>query len=656
MPKYFVKYKKTSIEPEEIFLDSAAKSSKEPLERLEVSVPALYIRIALFFAIGALLLIGLLTFNHQIVKGKTWQKLAEDNRLRLLFSEAPRGLIFDRYGKLLAENKMIFDVSIVSLDLPKEDELLKKEAKILAESLNLKDQPIYLKLKALSENPIAEAKILFPAISRDLALLLKAKENELPGIIVSGRFQRKYSGGPALSHVIGYTGRVSSQELKTNPALKPDDKIGRTGIEAFYDDVLRGKRGEVRYEIDSRLEVVQKYEESGYQPGKNIKLTIDSEFQKYLYQIMSIFVGARYGGGAAVAMDPQTGEILALVSVPSYDNNLFSEGISKQDFERLINSPQKPLFNRAISGEYSSGSTIKPFIAAAALGEKIIDPKKEIPDVEGRLIVPNPYDPSRPSIYRDWTVHGMVDMRRAIAESCNVYFYILGGGFRGNIGDIFVDQAGLGIERIKKYLLDFGWGKALGIDLPGEKSGLIPDPAWKKESRKSDPTWRIGDTYITSIGQGDILVTPLQLTVSTAIFANGGKLLKPYLLEQIAEPDGHNIVYNGATTILRSFEFLQEELRVIKEGMRLSVAAGSSRRLADLPFEVAGKTGSVQVSSNLEKTNAIFVSFMPYKDPKLVLTILVEGGGEGGATAVPLAREALTWYWQNRILNQPGNL
>jgi penicillin-binding protein 2 len=660
MRNYFVKFKKTSLEPEEILLDPIAAKSKEPFSRLELAVPRLYSRIVFFVASLMLLTFLSLSFYYQFVRGSTYSRLSEDNRLRLLITQAPRGIIYDRYGKPLVTNEMIFDVVAVPLSLPKEDALLLQVARETAPLLDFKEEALLRQLQDIRNTEKAEPVLLAENISRQATLVFEAKSNSLPGIQVSGRFQRRYFFGAALSHVLGYTGRVSAQEMKDDPSISAKDVVGREGIEAYYDRLLRGKKGKEAYEINAALEVTEEKGRVVYEPGSNLRLSIDAEFQAFLYETLRPFTSGRPGGAAAVALDPRTGEVLSLLSLPSYDNNLFARGISQAEFQNLLTDPAKPLFNRAVAGEYSSGSTIKPFLAAAALEEKVIDPKTKIPVVEPRLVVANPYDPERPTIYRDWQTHGWVDMAQAIAVSSNVYFYILGGGYQGSIGEYPVNQKGLGVERIKKYLSRFGWGTSLGIDLPGEKSGLLPDPTWKEKARPKDPTWRVGDTYILSIGQGDLLTTPLQLTAATAIFANGGKLYAPQLVRQVLDPtaepaDGIN---DGevAPRLIRSFDFSKEELRVIREGMRLTVAAGSARRLADLPFPVAGKTGTVQVSSSLERTNAIFVSFMPYDEPELILTILVEGGGEGGATAVPIAREALTWYWYNRILNRASSL
>ncbi len=648
MPDYFVKYSKNSIEPEEIFLDSGASGSKEPFEKLEFMVSPRAMRGVVLLGFLFLCFALAFSFYYQIVQRAAFTRQAEENRLRLLFHEAPRGLIFDRYGKVLAENKMVFEVLALSAELPSDDTLLQGEARKVAEILGFDANAIFLKLEGIRKKNVAEPQVVFSDIPSSSALVVKAKEAELTGIFLSSRFERVYPYGSAFSHLLGYTGKVREDELKQDPTLGPKDMVGRNGLEAFYDKFLRGEEGKTVYEVDARLESREKETEVGYLAGNNLLLSIDAEFQKVLYGSLGAAIGTRFGGGAAVALDPKTGEVLALVSFPGYDNNLFAQGISSQEFSNLTKDRQRPLFNRTVSGEYSSASTIKPLIAIAALKEKIIDPLKKIPAF-GSLVVPNPYDPEKPSVFRDWRVHGFVDMREAIANSANVYFYIIGGGFRGKVEEYFVDQKGLGIENIKKYLTLFGWGKSLGIDLPGEKSGFLPDPEWKAEHNKADPTWRVGDTYITSIGQGSLLVTPLQLTVAHAVFANGGKLLKPFIVKSVVDSETNLTVQTREPEVLRTLDFSQAEMDVIREGMRLTIAAGSARRLSDLPFSVAGKTGSAQVSSSLENTNAVFVSFMPYEDPKLVLTILVEGGGEGGATAVPIAKEALRWYWEHRL-------
>jgi len=461
---------------------------------------------------------------------------------------------------------------------------------------------------------------------------LKIRETELPGIRVEGKFDRVYPYGPAISHLLGYVGNMSARDKERIPDISPREIVGKSGLELLYDDLLRGKSGKQAIDVNSGLLVVGTERLSLPEPGEDLKLTIDADFQEYLYRTLINNLSVYgYERAAAVAIQPKTGEVLAIASIPSFDNNALVKGLSQKEYSSLIADSRKPLFNRAISGIYSPGSTIKPMIAAAALQEKVIKPDTLIDDSDGRIIVPNPYDPERPSIYRDWKAHGLTDMRRAIAESCNVYFYSVGGGY-GNI-------KGLGIGRIDKYLELFGFGKSTGFGLESEASGLIPSPENKKETRPSDPIWRIGDTYITSIGQGDILVTPLQLAMAYSAIANGGALLKP------------RVIMDSASTspiIVRNAFIDPENLKVVQEGMRLTVAAGSARSLSDLPFEVAGKTGTVQVSGTAE-TNAVFAAYAPYDDPAIVLVIIVERGGEGSYSAVPIAKQVLLWYWQNRL-------
>ncbi len=309
------------------------------------------------------------------------------------------------------------------------------------------------------------------------------------------------------------------------------------------------------------------------------------------------------------------------MSFPNFDNNEFIKGLSPESFDKIIQDKNEPLLNRAIAGQYPSGSTIKPLIAAAALEEGIISPDKQL-NCPGQLTLKDKYNPNIFWTFPDWKAHGPVNMNKAIAESCNVYFYTIGGGY----GDI----EGLGIEKIAKYLKLFGWGQALGIDLPGEMTGLVPSPLWKEETK--DEEWYIGDTYNVSIGQGDIGVTPLQLAIATAAIANNGKVFQPQLTEN-SEP---NIIRQG---------FIEEDfLEVVKRGMREAVISGSAKALYDLPVKAAGKTGTAQVSKT-KAPHSWFTVFAPYDNPEIVLTILIENGGEGSVTALPVAKEVLSWWF-----------
>lgn len=640
MKKYFIKRPKLTIEPEEILLDPVAAKNPNPYERMEFPVSSFWGKFFISSLLAALVFLGGLVVYYQISRGDEFLVRAEENRLRFLFEDAPRGIIEDRVGKVVAENHMVFDVLVFSLDLPKEIQALQKEGEAVAENLGLEGGAVVEVLKRIQAKNLAEPAVLVSNIRREGAISLKSREIDLPGIRVQGRYQRYYQQGSALAHVIGYTGRVSAKEIEVNPNFRPRDLVGRQGLEAKWDELLRGVRGETRYEVDAALKNLQEKERIAPEPGKKLKLAIDSELQDYFYQIMlSQMRRVGLDRGAGVALDPRTGEVLALVSLPSFDNNLFAQGISQEAFSRLSQSKSKPLFNRAVAGEYSPGSTIKPFMAAAGLQEGVIKPETEIIDDEGKIVVPNPYDPEKPTIFRDWKIHGPMNVKEALADSCNVYFYTVGGGHK-NI-------KGLGISRIKKYLLDFGFGSELGLDLLGERQGLVPDPEWKENNRIRDPIWRIGDTYLTSIGQGDLELTPLQLAAATAAIANGGKLWAPYLVKAIFNEDG--LYQEFLPKLIREIPIDSRWLEVVKEGMRLAVTRGTASALADMPIKVAGKTGTAQVLSNTQ-TNAFFTSFAPLEDPQIVLVVVVENGQGGITNAVPVAKEVLSWWWANRYL------
>ena len=350
-------------------------------------------------------------------------------------------------------------------------------------------------------------------------------------------------------------------------------------------------------------------------------------------------IGAKKG--VAVAMDPKTGGILAMVSIPSFDNNSFSKGITQREWENLINNPNKPLLNRVIGGRYPTGSTIKPLIAAAALQEGLITENKTI-NCEGKIVIDNPWFPDKPFIFRDWTIHGITNVRKAIAESCNVFFYIIGGGYK--------NFKGLGAEKIKHYLNLFGWGQILGIDIGGEIKGFIPDKEWKKERFNSpNNIWMPGDTYNLSIGQGYILIPPLEVVASFAAIANGGKLLKPMLVQKIID-ENQNVIQEFHPEVIREGFIDEKNLEIVREGMREAVIYGSATILNDLPVKAAAKTGTAQTSKEGYYHNWLTV-FAPYDDPQIVLTLMVEEVPGLHVVVAPVAKEVLNWYFTK---NEPS--
>jgi len=324
-----------------------------------------------------------------------------------------------------------------------------------------------------------------------------------------------------------------------------------------------------------------------------------------------------------------------MVSVPGFDNNLFSGGISKIQYEKIVSDPLNPFFNRAVSGTYPTGSTIKPLIASAALEEHIIDPDKELL-THGYIEIPNEYDPEIVYRFADNADHGLVDMRDALAVSSNVYFYTIGGGYE--------DQQGLGPTRIKDYLLKFGWGAETGIDLPGEVRGLIPDPAWKKKAKGEG--WWDGDTYLFSIGQGNVLATPLQVVSSFAAIANGGTLYTPRMVKEIITKEAPKTI---PSQVAKADIIAPDNIEVVRDGMRQAVKWGSSLLLNSLPVSSAAKTGTAQTGRKDEDGKDYLYSwvsvFAPYENPEIVLTVMVEDAKEGSLAVLPVAQEVLQWYF-----------
>lgn len=629
MKKYFIRRPRNVIEPEEILLD--ARRLELPLtERMEFAVPERAIQA--LFSIGIAAIAGLFGYSIYLgaVKHQVFIAEAESNRLRPVFQQAPRGIIYDRFGTVLAKNQEVFDISALSLALPRDESELREIARRLAVLLQVDAEEALARLNHVKNLAYAEPVELWTNISREKAVAFEKAQEDFEGIQLRGRYIRVYPHGAAFSHLLGHTGAITASELERLPHSFANDIVGRSGIEEMYDASLRGEKGREEIEINARLEIIDVRRAAAAKAGEDLRLSIDAELQKKLYATMQNHMRPRgYDSGAAVALNPQTGEILALVSLPSFDNNLFAQGISAAEHSALRRNPSRPFFNRAIQGTYSPGSTIKPLIAAAALEEGIVQPDTLIDTSRGRIIIPNPYHPARPAIFRDWQPHGWIDARRAIAWSSNIYFYVVGGGYG--------DKQGLGITRISEYLKRFGLGAATGIDFPEEASGLVPNPEWRQAARPQDPRWRLGDTYLTSIGQGDMLLTPLQLAIGYAAIANGGYLLQPHL----------NLNQSDRVSARRNLGISTETLNVVREGMRMTATVGTARMLNFLPFSTAGKTGTAEVTR--DRIDALFAVYAPAENPSIQLVVIVERGGEGSAIAVPIANDLLTWYGENRL-------
>jgi len=572
------------------------------------------------------------TFYLQAFAGGKLQKMAEENTIRSLPLVSERGVIYEQSMKQLVFNRPSFDFVCDKRDLPEDRE---EKERILRESAALVSTS-FAEIKEGFDKTTNPKFLVTANLSREQLIILEVKAEELKGCEIQKNTIREYATDSALAHVLGYTAKVSADELKKLSGYALTDQIGKTGIEKSYEVELRGFPGRKLFEKDALGRIVKESGEIASEPGNSLMLWLDLELQEKVKEALENTlnrIGAKKAVG--IALDPKTGGVLAMVSIPGFDNNLFSQGISQAQYEEIISDPLKPLFNRALSGTYPTGSTIKPLVASAALQEHLIDPNKEIL-THGYIEVPNKYDPEIVYRFADNADHGLVAMRDAIAVSSNVYFYTIGGGFE--------DQKGLGPTRLKNYLQLFGWGSKTGIDLPGEAQGLIPDSEWKK--RVIGEGWWDGDTYYLSIGQGYLLVTPLQVASSFVPIANGGTLYKPQMVKEILTKE---IAKSIPPQVVKENIIDRENLDVVRDGMRQAVKWGSSVMLNQLPVSSAAKTGTAQTGrKDAEGKDLLFswVSvFAPYDNPEIVLTVMVEDAKEGSLAVLPVAQEVLQWYF-----------
>lgn len=618
--KYRVFKNGNEIETEEALVHSQLEDEGD----IEYSLGKIRIY-AIGAAMAAVILIFILrVFYLQIVSGSSYRQEAIDNRIKRVLIEAPRGIIFSRDAEQLVWNNSVFDLAINSKLFPETEEERQKAADNILESLNFSDREKFKETameSILKFDKNKSSSVVYKNIPRELVLSIETAPLKFPGLEILEGISRYYPKKDIISHILGYIGSASKEDLQDGII---SGYVGKSGVEMQYDKTLRGIEGVQLIEVDSKG-ANKKYLASRLpESGKDIFLSLDFRLQEIVFNALSKKIqeiGAKKG--AAIAINPKNGEILSLVSLPSFDNNIFSGSISKKEYSKIAGDKDNPLFNRAISGEYPPGSTIKPVMALAALEEKVISDRTIIQD-NGVIRIANKYNPDVVYTYYGWQRAGLgpMDVYSAIAQSSDIFFYTAGGG-DGNIG-------GLGIEKMDDYFYKFGLGEILRIDLPGESGGLVPTPEWKKKTKGED--WFLGNTYHVSIGQGDLLSTPLQVAMWTAAIANGGIAMRPH------------IILDAPKEIVFSLNADKKNIAIIQKAMRLSITDGSARALSSLSVEVAGKTGTAETGVK-EVTHAWFTCFAPYKDPEIALTILIEEGGGGAAVAVPVAQEILEgWF------------
>ncbi|HHM05293.1 MAG TPA: penicillin-binding protein 2 [Gammaproteobacteria bacterium] len=574
----------------------------------------------------------------QILGHEHFSTLSEKNRVDIVPVPPTRGLIYDRNGVLLAQNIPSFSLEIVPEQVSDLDQTLRGLGKLVAISAEDLDS-FHRQLQR--KHPFEAIPLRF-RLSEEEVARFAVNRHRFPGVDIQARLTRDYPLGKLAVHVVGYMGRISEDELKRldTSNYRGTSHIGKTGVERFYEGILHGAVGHQQVETNASGRVVRVLSRTPSRPGYDIYLTLDADLQA----VAQAALGTRRG--AVVAIEPQSGQILTLVSQPGFDPNAFVRGISRDDYAALRNSHDQPLFNRALRGLYPPGSTLKPFIGLAGLEYREIT-------AQSRTFCPGWYSlEGDDHKYRDWKRggHGTMTLRTALMQSCDVYFYDL--------------ALALGIDRIHAYLSHFGFGRPSGVDLPGEAAGLLPSRQWKRRKRRQ--AWFPGETLITGIGQGFTLTTPLQLAAATATLANGGTLMRPQILRATRTGNEAQLNIQAPVQIARVPQSAPEHWGTVVDAMEAVVhnARGTAHAMSRaIGYKMAGKTGTAQVfgiaqdeeydAGEIEerlRDHALFIAFAPVEHPKIAVAVIVENGGSGGAVAGPVARAVIDHY----LSNQPG--
>jgi len=606
-------------------------------QQLNQKLWALRIAVLLAFAVLALQLARL-----QIIDGSTYQQRAELNQLRIEPAIPPRGIIYDRNGVPVVRNVPSFSAAVVAADVPKASTL--QIAGGLQDLTGVPAMETVLKIEqARQSNDPFTPVIIKDGMTEDETFHLREELSRLPGVQVVVEPVRQYVGGPDLSDVLGYMGRVDAEDyaILKDRGYVASDSIGKAGVEAAYEKYLRGVTGRKEIEKDASGREIRVLGQEAATPGNDLVLSIDLDLQKKVAQLLA--AAPNGGQAAAVVMDVHTGEILALVSLPTYDDNVFSGKIDETKLQQYLNDPNKPLVNHAISEQYAPGSIFKQITGSAALQEGVATPSTTIVS-NGYINVPNEYNPSIVYTFRDWRTLGSLNFYAGVAMSSDVYFYYLSGGYHA-YGQNF---DGLGIDRLVKYAGYYGIGRKTGIDIAGEADGVLPSPDWKKQTFGDD--WRLGDTYNMGIGQGFVAATPIQMVRITAAVANGGTLLTPRVVREVRDSQGHVIVPNGPE-IESHVPVSPENYAIMRDAMTQAVAWGSANPAYRADLKIAGKTGTAEFGprhpDGSYDTHAWFSGFAPADNPQIAVTVFLLNG-VGATNAAPLGSQILAYYLQRQ--------
>lgn len=585
-------------------------------------------------------------FYLQVMKGEEFIRLSENNSIRLESIVAPRGLIFDADGELLVDNRPSFDLRIIPRNAKPLEETLEK----LARYTNIPAEELMQEIRTRNGLSSYKPVLLKQDIGRDAMASVEVHKFDLPGVVMEIRPVRHYINGQHAAHLIGYLGEINAKELQSGDFsdCKGGDFIGRFGAEKTYEDLLRGKRGGRQVEVNVKGQVVKALRTVSAKPGRNLYLSLDNSLQRKAEELLQDQVGA------VVAMDPMTGYILVMASNPTFDQNAFVSGMSREEWKALTSNPGYPMTNRVIQAEYPPASTYKIVTATAGLEEGVID-------LRTTHHCPG-YYAFGDRVFRCWKKggHGEVNVVRAIAESCDVFFYKVGEE--------------VGVDKLASYARMCGLGKQTGINLDNEGRGLIPTSEWKK--RRIGESWQKGETLNVSIGQGFNLTTPLQMLVLTSAIANNGTLYKPQVVRHMETADGIKIK-NIKPVVTGTLSINPQTMDIVKRGLweAVNTLKGTARGIKLKQYSISGKTGTAQLVSRQEtedgveideedlsahhKSHAWFVAYAPSEAPRIAVAIIVEHGEHGSTAAAPIAKQVIKTYLekqgQHKLLADVGD-
>jgi penicillin-binding protein 2 len=695
---------------------NSIRNNKPKVERWRIQV--IYIIIAAIFAFYAFRL-----FNLQVIQHDYYLAQSEDNRTSEVNIQTERGIIMDRNGVVLARNTASYNVTITPADLPGDP---------TEEPLPGAVQEIYRELSPLIEIPVSNGimndetvKTFTPCytdfgitevviigdtnapytpvqiacdVSKEVAMQISEKTSDWPGVEIEIEPIREYPTGSMTSEIIGFLGPIPAtleEEYREAGFVPNRDKVGYAGVESSLNDILAGSNGLRVVEVDVAGKEIRDLEPPiDPVPGNNVKLTIDTRLQAAAKAALIgeiewwnlYFNKIRSSNGVAIAMNPKTGEVLAMVSYPTFENNRMAKYIPAYYYQQLSEDPLKPLFNHAISAEHPPGSVYKLATAVGVLNERVVSPTYSI-TCPGEITITEKYSPNDPGFERPYVCydelgHGRVSFLRAVALSCDIYFYKTSGGFEGEVDE------GLGPDKMAEYARALGYDQVTGIELPGEMEGLVPTSSWKRINLSEN--WSTGDTYIAAMGQGYVLSTVLQVVVSASIIANDGVYMQPTLVYEVLDPDGNvvepftpevkwDVTKDPIITIFDENGIATEEKKTIEpwvidltqEGMRMVVTEGTAENYLNNiivdgeEIQVAGKTGTAEYCDNVAQekglceygnwpTHAWFVSYAPYDDPEIAVVAFVYNGGEGASVAGPIARKILEAYFALESIDTGG--